>query len=183
MTTPPPVPVSTFSFRGPAALAELTLKDNRYRIRPNGGGLEVLKTDMKNPHGTIRTRDEYAGPIEARFEVFALEDACFDVYLGVYNCCFLRWGIYGNTRTVVHVGGQDVEVPHPRIVRNRRHVVALSVGADRRAEVRIDGVRVLDRAIRPQDQLRGPVYLLQGGFGHYVVQDLKVTARRAGEGP
>lgn len=181
---PPPVPVSTFSFRGPAALAELNLKDTRHRIRPNGGGLEILKApDLKTPHGTIRTRAEYAGPIEARFEVFAQEDACYDVYLGVYNCCYLRWGIYGNTRTVVHVGGRDVEVPHPRIVPNRLHVVTLSVDADRRAEVRIDGARVLEQAIAPRAELRGPVYLLQGGFGHYVVQALTITARRAGESP
>ncbi|HEV3261717.1 MAG TPA: serine/threonine-protein kinase [Gemmataceae bacterium] len=174
----------TYTFKDTDSLRHLDGSDRYHRIRPNSGGLEVLKLkyDPKQGHGGIRTKANFTIPIVADFEVFSLEDGNFDITVGLFHKVLFRWGIFGNTKSFVKIPAErEFEVQHLRIVANRLYHVTMAIDLNRNLEIKIDGVRVLARNLAANVDLKGPVVLLGGGYGHYVVQSLTVKGKRLNE--
>jgi len=185
-TGSPSVETTTYTFKGNDSLRDLIAPDKYHRVRPTSGGLEILplrfdrKTGWhpKGGHGHIQTKATFVIPTVVDFEVYSLKDANFDVTLGLFHKVLLRWGIYGNTRTFVEIAGEKIEVPHMRIVPDRLYHVTIAIDVNRTLDIKIDGKTLLERKLPSNLDLRGPVVLLGGGYGHFIHQAVKVKGKR-----
>ncbi|QDU80468.1 WD domain, G-beta repeat [Polystyrenella longa] len=173
--TTPPVTTVTYTFENRDSLRPFRCS-GRYNIK-GGGGLEFRKPENANlPHSKAVSASEFTYPITANFQVYALSDATYDVWPGLFESLTFYWGNYYNTVTNIKVGPDMRTVRNRKIMAGKPYQIELSVDENRLFKISIDGELIHQEVVNNNVKLQGPI-VLGGGIGHVVYKKVTVTGR------
>jgi len=149
-------------------------------VKPNAGGLEFPGT------GGFAWADStltFKFPVKVTFVVAAFPDKTFDIEPGIFSSpggdsftttgIHLQWGVVWNKKTVLHVFGKGVELPHRPIVEGKFNTVVMAVDKDRKLTIQLNGLVIHQEVIPPHLVLEGSIRCC-GGIGHVLYRSVTV---------
>lgn len=166
---------------GDAKAMEAFRLDGPFRIHEGpGGGLEAYGAHTRS---VAVSRDWFAGPIRATFEVSTGPGNVRDVYLGVcgareFTGLFFGWGGWSNQETAITCFRPMERLPkHQRILPQQKYTIVLAIDGERQATITVDGKTIAERTVPASAKLAGPI-VLSGGIGNVIYHRVTVDAEK-----